>query len=138
MNVYSDDIRPLSGKSQALFDSLYLLGTALVAVHIVGRALHGVLDLDIELDLRLSTRRTDADLCVVVTEPLEHVAGLRHVELGRLALGICSLKALVVLPQDDLAAAEFLRRIGAEVLHHLLYLVGSCLARTLHVDSELL
>ncbi len=49
-----------------------------------------------------------------------------------------NLERLIVFPCNDLAATQLLRRVSAEVCHHLLNLVGTSLARANHVDCELL
>ena len=124
---------------QALLDCLYLSLSSLDAALIVGSFLEaGILDFCIELDLWLSTRWTNRNLCTILAEPLQNVAGVWHVQLLYTSVSLLCLQGLIVFPQTNLTTAKLLWRIGTEVGHHLLNLVGTGLTRTNHVDGYLL
>ena len=96
-------LQQLTLKVQTLLDSLDLclgiLGAALIAVC----TLHGVVfHLCIELDLRFCTGRTNGDLGAILAEPLQHVAGGRHVQRLLAAVGIGLLQGSIVFPNDYL------------------------------------
>src|SRR5574344_117725 len=122
---------------QRLLDSLDALVCSLETAVVVSGGLHAVvLHLDVEFNLRLCSRRTHTDLGAVSTEPLQHVACGRHVEL-LCALGCCNLKSLEVFPYGDRTACEILRRISTEVSHHLLDFVCTSLSWLCDINGEL-
>ena len=128
----------LASEAKALLDGFDLLLSSLHAALVAAGTLErGILHLSVELDLRLSAAGAHADLCAVFAEPLEHVRSVWHVELLRVAICILSLKRLIILPQADLRTTQFLRRVLAEIGHHLLDLVGTGLSGTYDIDGHL-
>ena len=124
---------------QALLDGLNLLLSSLRATLVVGSTSEtGILDLRVELNLRLGTRRTNRNLRTILAEPLQHVRGVRHVELCHAAVSLLGFECLIVLPQTDLGTTKLLRRISAEVGHHLLDFISTALTWTYHVDGYFL
>ena len=128
----------ISSEAEALLDAFHLLEAGFGATLVAAFALHGVLHLDVELDLRLSAGRTDADLGAIVAEPLQHVALVGHVDRRLASVGVGLLQFEEVLADHHLAATEVGGWVVAEVGHHLLDFVGTCLAGTHHVDGDFL
>ena len=97
------------------------------------------MNLDVELNLGLGSRRTNRDLSAILGVVLKHVAGSGHLHLGDLTSPYIEfLKTLVVLDSDHWRASDFLLRILAEVLHHCHNLLGATLALAYHRDAALL
>ena len=130
--------RSVGVETQLLLDFLYLGHTFLLATGIASCALHSALDLEVELNLRLGSRWSYAKFGAILAEPLQHIAGSRHIKFGDIALAIGLGQALEVLRTYYLASCEVLGRIVAEVGHHLLDFVGTSLARLNHIDGKFL
>ena len=95
--------------------------------------------LAVELDLRLRARGAHAHLDAAGREVLQHVRRGGHVDVAHLARGqLGLLERLEVLGQGDGLAGQLLGRVSAEVLHHLLDLVGAALAGLHDADGLLL
>lgn len=71
---YSDTVSQPSVKAERLLDSFYFLFGSLGASLVATGTVHLVLHFDIEFYLRFSSGRTHAHLCIVVAEPLQHIA----------------------------------------------------------------
>lgn len=130
--------RSVGLETQLLLDFLYLGHTFLLATGIASCALHSALDLEVELNLRLSSRWSYTKFGTIFAEPLQHIAGSRHIKFGDIALAIGLGQALEVLRAYYLASCEVLGRIVAEVGHHLLDFVGTSLAWLNHIDGKFL
>ena len=99
-------------------------------------------DLEVELDLRLGTRRTYADLQAAFGEVLQHIARRvqRHFDVALFPLAVLEfalLEGLIVLDEAYLLAGDLFRSVSAVVLHHLLDLLGTCLTRANDIDRRL-
>ena len=71
---------------------------------------------------------------MVCGKPLDDVAGLWHVEVCSLAVGIIGLESLIVARQDDGASGDGLDGMLAVVVHHGLNLISTSLAGLDDID----